>query len=191
MCSRKFSCQRYSCELNPHYEHHQTLLSVNVKSVCRVKSFCSGQWSCTLLITHTFACTQTQKLIVLHHWYSCLHLHFYRIRPNWTFRGERQSCCPEWNILILWHSGRHSKVTANLTIPYLFTWYFALLWQSFGFNICKCGHVYSADGLLCIVMEYCSGGDLLQRILQQKSTQFCTDNVGFLLHCFSVFSLFR
>lgn len=52
--------------------------------------------------------------------------------------------------------------------------------------ICKCGLVYSADGLLCIIMEYCSGGDLLQRILQQKSTQFCTDDVGFLLHWFSL-----
>lgn len=34
------------------------------------------------------------------------------------------------------------------------------------------------DDLLCIVMEYCGGGDLLQRIQQQKSAQFSTDHVG-------------
>uniref|UniRef100_A0A3P8SXI7 non-specific serine/threonine protein kinase n=1 Tax=Amphiprion percula TaxID=161767 RepID=A0A3P8SXI7_AMPPE len=34
-----------------------------------------------------------------------------------------------------------------------------------------------ADDLLCIVMEYCSGGDLLQRIRQQKTTQFGVDNI--------------
>lgn len=185
MCSKKFSCQRYSCELNTQCDFCQILLSVNVKSVCRVTDFAGDSTD-----KHTFAYMQTQKLIALHHCYSCLHLHFYRIRPNWTVRGGKQSCCPEWTILILWHSGRHSKVTANLTTPYLFTCCFALLWQSFGFNVCKCGHVYSAGGLLCIVMEYCSGGDLLQRILQQKPTQFCTDDVGSLLHCFSVFSLF-
>lgn len=38
--------------------------------------------------------------------------------------------------------------------------------------------VCSAEDLLCIVMEYCSGGDLLQRIQQQKTTQFCVDDVG-------------
>lgn len=43
-------------------------------------------------------------------------------------------------------------------------------------KICDC--VCSADDLLRIVMEYCSGGDLLQRIRQQKTTQFCVDNVG-------------
>ncbi|XP_047451164.1 serine/threonine-protein kinase Nek3 [Mugil cephalus] len=36
---------------------------------------------------------------------------------------------------------------------------------------------FEADDLLCIVMEYCSGGDLLQRIRQQKSTQFCVENI--------------
>lgn len=39
-------------------------------------------------------------------------------------------------------------------------------------------------------MEYCSGGDLLQRILQQKTTQFCTGDVGSLLHYVSGLSLF-
>ncbi|XP_008288587.1 serine/threonine-protein kinase Nek3 [Stegastes partitus] len=36
---------------------------------------------------------------------------------------------------------------------------------------------FEADDLLCIVMEYCSGGDLLQRIRQQKTTQFSVDNI--------------
>lgn len=39
-------------------------------------------------------------------------------------------------------------------------------------------------------MEYCSGGDLLQRILQQKTTQFCTGDVGSLLHYVSGLILF-
>ncbi|XP_038548935.1 serine/threonine-protein kinase Nek3 isoform X2 [Micropterus salmoides] len=36
---------------------------------------------------------------------------------------------------------------------------------------------FEADDLLCIVMEYCSGGDLLQRIRQQKAMQFCVDDI--------------
>lgn len=36
---------------------------------------------------------------------------------------------------------------------------------------------FEADDLLCIVMEYCSGGDLLRRIQHQKNTQFCVDNI--------------
>uniref|UniRef100_A0A672II69 Serine/threonine-protein kinase Nek3-like n=1 Tax=Salarias fasciatus TaxID=181472 RepID=A0A672II69_SALFA len=36
---------------------------------------------------------------------------------------------------------------------------------------------FEADDLLCIVMEYCSRGDLLRRIQHQKNTQFCLDNI--------------
>uniref|UniRef100_A0A3Q4A8X6 Protein kinase domain-containing protein n=1 Tax=Mola mola TaxID=94237 RepID=A0A3Q4A8X6_MOLML len=44
-------------------------------------------------------------------------------------------------------------------------------------NIVAFREAFQADGLLCIVMEYCSGGDLLQRILQQRATQFCTEDI--------------
>ncbi|XP_069017582.1 serine/threonine-protein kinase Nek3 isoform X1 [Embiotoca jacksoni] len=44
-------------------------------------------------------------------------------------------------------------------------------------NIVAFREAFEADDLLCIVMEYCSGGDLLQRIQQQKTTQFCVDNI--------------
>ncbi|XP_062417230.1 serine/threonine-protein kinase Nek3 isoform X2 [Pungitius pungitius] len=36
---------------------------------------------------------------------------------------------------------------------------------------------FEADDLLCIVMEYCSAGDLLQRIRQQKTTQFHVEDI--------------
>ncbi|XP_078140400.1 serine/threonine-protein kinase Nek3 [Centroberyx gerrardi] len=36
---------------------------------------------------------------------------------------------------------------------------------------------FEADGHLCIVMEYCSGGDLLQRIRQQKTILFSVDDI--------------
>lgn len=38
--------------------------------------------------------------------------------------------------------------------------------------------VCSADDLLCIVMEYCDGGDLLQRIRHQQTVQFGIEDVG-------------
>ncbi|XP_030600547.1 serine/threonine-protein kinase Nek3 [Archocentrus centrarchus] len=44
-------------------------------------------------------------------------------------------------------------------------------------NIVAFREAFEADDLLCIVMEYCSGGDLLQRIKQQKSHQFSLDNI--------------
>ncbi|XP_035535321.1 serine/threonine-protein kinase Nek3 [Morone saxatilis] len=44
-------------------------------------------------------------------------------------------------------------------------------------NIVAFREAFEADDLLCIVMEYCSGGDLLQRIRQQKTTQFCVDEI--------------
>ncbi|XP_039985867.1 serine/threonine-protein kinase Nek3 isoform X2 [Xiphias gladius] len=44
-------------------------------------------------------------------------------------------------------------------------------------NIVAFREAFEADGLLCIVMEYCRGGDLLQRIRQQKTTQFCVDDI--------------
>lgn len=44
-------------------------------------------------------------------------------------------------------------------------------------NIVAFREAFEADDLLCIVMEYCSGGDLLQRIKQQKSHQFSVDNI--------------
>ncbi|XP_074496480.1 serine/threonine-protein kinase Nek3 [Sebastes fasciatus] len=44
-------------------------------------------------------------------------------------------------------------------------------------NIVAFREAFEADDLLCIVMEYCSGGDLLQRIRQQKTTQFCVDDI--------------
>lgn len=37
--------------------------------------------------------------------------------------------------------------------------------------------VCTADDFLCIVMEHCSGGDLLRRIQQQKPAQFCVGDV--------------
>ncbi|XP_029373152.1 serine/threonine-protein kinase Nek3 [Echeneis naucrates] len=44
-------------------------------------------------------------------------------------------------------------------------------------NIVAFREAFEADDLLCIVMEYCSGGDLLQRIRQQKTTAFCVDEI--------------
>ncbi|XP_005736028.1 serine/threonine-protein kinase Nek3 isoform X2 [Pundamilia nyererei] len=44
-------------------------------------------------------------------------------------------------------------------------------------NIVAFREAFEADELLWIVMEYCSGGDLLQRIKQQKSNQFSVDNI--------------
>ncbi|XP_042343093.1 serine/threonine-protein kinase Nek3 [Plectropomus leopardus] len=44
-------------------------------------------------------------------------------------------------------------------------------------NIVAFREAFEADDLLCIVMEYCSGGDLLQRIRLQKTTQFCVDDI--------------
>ncbi|XP_051254799.1 serine/threonine-protein kinase Nek3 isoform X2 [Dicentrarchus labrax] len=44
-------------------------------------------------------------------------------------------------------------------------------------NIVAFREAFEADDLLCIVMEYCSGGDLLQRIRRQKTTQFCVDEI--------------
>ncbi|XP_040901461.1 serine/threonine-protein kinase Nek3 isoform X2 [Toxotes jaculatrix] len=44
-------------------------------------------------------------------------------------------------------------------------------------NIVAFREAFEADDLLCIVMEYCSGGDLLQRIQHQKTTQFCVDDI--------------
>uniref|UniRef100_A0A8D2ZMS2 Protein kinase domain-containing protein n=1 Tax=Scophthalmus maximus TaxID=52904 RepID=A0A8D2ZMS2_SCOMX len=44
-------------------------------------------------------------------------------------------------------------------------------------NIVAFREAFEADDLLCIVMEYCSGGDLLQRIRQQKTAQFCVDDI--------------
>lgn len=111
---------------------------------------------------------------------SCLHLHFYRISPNWRIRGGKPSCCPEWNILILWLSGRHSRVIVHTNITRFKSHYKPFmsiqLWL-FGFQNTKCDCVCLADELLWIVMEYCRGGDLLQRIKQQKSNQFSVDNV--------------
>ncbi|XP_067451338.1 serine/threonine-protein kinase Nek3 isoform X1 [Thunnus thynnus] len=44
-------------------------------------------------------------------------------------------------------------------------------------NIVAFREAFEADDLLCIVMEYCGGGDLLQRIRQQKTEQFCVDDI--------------
>ncbi|XP_041664838.1 serine/threonine-protein kinase Nek3 [Cheilinus undulatus] len=44
-------------------------------------------------------------------------------------------------------------------------------------NIVAFREALEADDLLWIVMEYCSGGDLLQRIQKQKTTQFCVDDI--------------
>ncbi|XP_056296277.1 serine/threonine-protein kinase Nek3-like [Pseudoliparis swirei] len=44
-------------------------------------------------------------------------------------------------------------------------------------NIVAFREAFEADDSLCIVMEYCSGGDLLQRIQQQKAEQFCVDDI--------------
>uniref|UniRef100_A0A8C3A514 Protein kinase domain-containing protein n=1 Tax=Cyclopterus lumpus TaxID=8103 RepID=A0A8C3A514_CYCLU len=44
-------------------------------------------------------------------------------------------------------------------------------------NIVAFREAFEADDFLCIVMEYCSGGDLLQRIQQQKAVQFCVDDI--------------
>ncbi|XP_014836686.1 PREDICTED: serine/threonine-protein kinase Nek3 isoform X1 [Poecilia mexicana] len=45
-------------------------------------------------------------------------------------------------------------------------------------NIVAFREAFEGDGLLCIVMEYCGGGDLLQRIQQQqKSSQFTVENI--------------
>lgn len=44
-------------------------------------------------------------------------------------------------------------------------------------NIVAFRETFEANDLLCIVMEYCSGGDLLQRIRQQKTTQFSVDDI--------------
>ncbi|XP_034063133.1 serine/threonine-protein kinase Nek3 [Gymnodraco acuticeps] len=44
-------------------------------------------------------------------------------------------------------------------------------------NIVTFREAFEADGLLCIAMEFCSGGDLLQRMQQQKTTQFSVDHI--------------
>ncbi|XP_065816746.1 serine/threonine-protein kinase Nek3 [Labrus bergylta] len=44
-------------------------------------------------------------------------------------------------------------------------------------NIVAFREALEADDLLWIVMEYCSGGDLLQKIQRQKATQFCVDDI--------------
>ncbi|KAK2912928.1 serine/threonine-protein kinase Nek3 [Channa argus] len=44
-------------------------------------------------------------------------------------------------------------------------------------NIVTFREAFEADDLLCIVMEYCSGGDLLGKIRQQKAAQFCLDDI--------------
>ncbi|XP_077396668.1 serine/threonine-protein kinase Nek3 isoform X2 [Festucalex cinctus] len=44
-------------------------------------------------------------------------------------------------------------------------------------NIVAFHETFEADDLLCIVMEYCSGGDMLHRIRQQKSKQFRIDDI--------------
>ncbi|XP_070762318.1 serine/threonine-protein kinase Nek3 [Enoplosus armatus] len=44
-------------------------------------------------------------------------------------------------------------------------------------NIVAFREAFEADDLLCIVMEYCNGGDLLQRIRQQKTKHFCIDDI--------------
>ncbi|XP_068441563.1 serine/threonine-protein kinase Nek3 [Clinocottus analis] len=44
-------------------------------------------------------------------------------------------------------------------------------------NIVAFREAFEADDFLCIVMEYCSGGDLLQRIRQQKAVQFSVDDI--------------
>uniref|UniRef100_A0A096M7K3 NIMA related kinase 3 n=1 Tax=Poecilia formosa TaxID=48698 RepID=A0A096M7K3_POEFO len=45
-------------------------------------------------------------------------------------------------------------------------------------NIVAFREAFEGDGFLCIVMEYCGGGDLLQRIQQQqKSSQFTVENI--------------
>ncbi|XP_053278993.1 serine/threonine-protein kinase Nek3 isoform X1 [Pleuronectes platessa] len=44
-------------------------------------------------------------------------------------------------------------------------------------NIVAFREAFEADDLLCIVMEFCSGGDLLQRIRLQKTMQFCLDDI--------------
>ncbi|XP_029923830.1 serine/threonine-protein kinase Nek3 isoform X2 [Myripristis murdjan] len=44
-------------------------------------------------------------------------------------------------------------------------------------NIVAFREAFEADCLLCIVMEFCSGGDLLQRIRRQKTTLFPVDDI--------------
>ncbi|XP_019742953.1 serine/threonine-protein kinase Nek3 isoform X2 [Hippocampus comes] len=44
-------------------------------------------------------------------------------------------------------------------------------------NIVAFHEAFEADDLLCIVMEYCSGGDMLHRIREQKTKQFCIDDI--------------
>ncbi|XP_049432113.1 serine/threonine-protein kinase Nek3 [Epinephelus fuscoguttatus] len=44
-------------------------------------------------------------------------------------------------------------------------------------NIVAFREAFEADDLLCIVMEYCSGGDLLQKIRLQKTTLFSVDDI--------------
>ncbi|KAM7399010.1 hypothetical protein PAMP_018304 [Pampus punctatissimus] len=44
-------------------------------------------------------------------------------------------------------------------------------------NIVTFREAFEAADLLCIVMEYCCGGDLLQRIQQQKTMQFCVNDI--------------
>ncbi|XP_061638285.1 serine/threonine-protein kinase Nek3 isoform X2 [Phyllopteryx taeniolatus] len=44
-------------------------------------------------------------------------------------------------------------------------------------NIVAFHEAFEAGNLLCIVMEYCSGGDMLRRIQQQKNKQFRVDDI--------------
>lgn len=62
----------------------------------------------------------------------------------------------------------------------IITGHIVLLWLYYCLH-CRnrqCDCVVSADDLLCIVMEYCRGGDLLQRIRRQKTAHFSVPDVG-------------
>lgn len=72
---------------------------------------------CTVLLSYQIASLHTHwgylfcMIRFMHSCFCCFfYLHFDRISPNMRIRGRRPSCCPGWNILILWHSGRHLKV---------------------------------------------------------------------------------
>lgn len=102
---------------------------------------------------------------------------FHRVTLSWRTQGEKPSCCPGWNILILSPSEKPSKVRKK-TLLLINCFYLDCKQCDVVFLLLLFFCYFVVDGLLCVVMEFCSGGDLLQRIKQQKSAQFCVNDVN-------------
>lgn len=112
MCSRKFSCQRYvqtntatwwglslplfwryQWKIRPQWFY---FIGINLKQPCALSLI----YSCPHIEAVCFMVVNTVM-------YSFV---FYRTSPSWRRWNKKPSCCPKWNILILWLLERHLKV---------------------------------------------------------------------------------